>query len=171
MHETLYFPAGGGNLRDSWALARQLHKLIRELFWCTSRREPRHCRSTGTCCSLQLREFATSSARRSAPALRECNVDPKRAGSNTKPNVWHALIAPEIRVDLSPPGWDLRLSAAGNEDRHTWADFLPGVRSSPGSLPGSGSLRRIGARLAGGADRVAAAATAGGIARVCRRAG
>jgi heptosyltransferase III len=136
VHETLYFPAGGGNLRDSWALARQLRKLNPQVLVHLTPR------TTALQVYRDLLFFTAAGIRNIVGAprtthLRECSVDPETGALEHEAERLARLIAPEIRVDLNRPGWDLRPSAAELKTAEQSLSGLPPWRPIVAVAPGS----------------------------------
>jgi len=135
VHETLYFPAGGGNLRDSWALARQLRKLNPQTLVHLAPR------TTALRVYRDLLFFTAAGIRNivGAPvstSLRECNVDPETGALEHEAERLARIVAPEIRVDLDRSAWDLRLSEAEEQTAERCLSGLPPWRPLVAVSPG-----------------------------------
>jgi ADP-heptose:LPS heptosyltransferase len=136
VHETLHFPAGGGSLRCSMALARQLRRLNPEVLVHLTPR------TTALQVYRDLLFFRTAGVRNiiGAPltvGMRECNVDPATGALEHEAERLARILAPRIAVDLDSPGWQLRLSPAEQGTAERWLSELPPwcpiVAVSPGA--------------------------------------
>jgi heptosyltransferase-3 len=134
--DTLYFPAGGGNLRYSWTLARKLRQLEAEaLIYLT----PRH-RNWPPWRDLAF--FRMAGLRRIVGAplttrMRECHVDPVTGELEYEAERLARTLRPALQVDLSPANWDLRLSAAERAAAARHLAPLPARRDLVAVAPGA----------------------------------
>ena len=71
------------------------------------------------------------------PQLRDCIVDAETGALEHEAERLARLIAPEIRVDLNRPGWDLRPSAAELKTAEQSLSGLPAWRPIVAMAPGS----------------------------------
>jgi heptosyltransferase-3 len=136
VHETLHFPAGGGKLSSSLALARQLRRLKPEFLVHLTPR------TTAMQVYRDLLFFRAAGIRSiiGAPlsaGLRECNVDPATGELEHEAERLARILTPRIAVDLRSPGWDLCLSPAELRTAERWLNGLslwcPIVAISPGA--------------------------------------
>lgn len=136
VHETLHFPAGGGNLRVSLALARQLRKLNPQVLVHLAPR------TTAMQVYRDLLFFRAAGVRNiiGAPftaGLRECAVDPNTGELEHEAERLARILAPRITVDLRRPAWDLCLGATeeGTAERclSGLPPWLPIVAMAPGA--------------------------------------
>jgi heptosyltransferase III len=108
---TMHFPLAGGKLRHSLALVRELRQLNPgALIYLAPR-------PSGWPVYRDLLFFAAAGIRRIIgapwePGDRQCRVDPRTGELEYEAQRLARVLGAEIPVDLSPPNWDLHLSAA-----------------------------------------------------------
>jgi len=124
VHETLHFPAGGGNLRSSLALARRLRALEPEVLVHLTPR------TSAVQVYRDVLFFRAAGIRNVMGApfsadLRECRADSATGELEHEAERMARILAPKIDVDLRAPAWDLRLNPVELRTAERFLSDLP----------------------------------------------
>lgn len=136
IHETLHFPAGGGNMRVSLALVRRLRELNPQALVHLAPR------TTAMQVYRDLLFFRAAGVRNiiGAPLtvrLRECNVDPATGELEHEAERLARILAPRITVDLRNPGWNLCLEPSEQRTAEQALSALPPWQPIVAMAPGA----------------------------------